>query len=264
MRRWRDEPARGLFAGLAAYAFRPLTSPTSASIGLVFGLSAHCYGGPVAHGGSKAITEALAADLIEHGGRIETGLRVTTLTELEADVVMLDLARAGWSRSRATGCGPASPAPTAATDTAQRCSRSTSRSRAGCRGRTRPAAGRRRGPRGLRRRVDRLATSFPKIGPLMDEVKAEVLAFTTFPKTHWQKTWSTNPLERINKEIKRRARVVGIFPNTAAVIRLVGAVLADMHDEWQAGDRRYLSEASMALLYPESDNASVAAIDSGT
>jgi putative transposase len=85
---------------------------------------------------------------------------------------------------------------------------------------------------------DQLAKSFPKIGPLMDEAKAEVTAFTAFPRAHWQKIWSTNPLKRVNKEIKRRARVVGIFPNPAAVIRLVGAVLADMHDEWQAGDRR--------------------------
>jgi transposase-like protein len=93
---------------------------------------------------------------------------------------------------------------------------------------------------------DQLAGRFPKIGTLMDTAKTEVLAFTAFPRPHWIKTWSTNPLERVNKEIKRRARVVGIFPNDAAVIRLVGAILADMHDEWQAGERRYLSEGSIA------------------
>ena len=110
---------------------------------------------------------------------------------------------------------------------------------------------------------DQLAATFPKIGPLMDDAKAEVLAFTGFPRSHWVKVWSTNPIERLNREIKRRARVVGIFPNEASVIRLVGAVLNDAHDEWQISDRRCLSEASMALLQPTSDTGTIAAINSG-
>jgi putative transposase len=100
-----------------------------------------------------------------------------------------------------------------------------------------------------------LAERWPKAAALMETAKPEVLAFGAFPVEHWRKIWSTNPLERVNKEIKRRSRVVGIFPNEASVIRLVGAVLADMHDDWIASDRRYLSEASMAKLYPERDHA---------
>jgi putative transposase len=110
---------------------------------------------------------------------------------------------------------------------------------------------------------DQLADRFPKIGVLMDDARAEVLAFSSFPRAHWVKIWSTNPLERLNKEVKRRARVVGIFPNEASVIRLVGAVLADVHDEWQAGDRRYLSEGSMAILYPERDTDHIAELTPG-
>ena len=101
---------------------------------------------------------------------------------------------------------------------------------------------------------DDLASRYPKTGPLMDGAKAEVLAFAAFPREHWRKIWSTNPLERLNKEIKRRSRVVGIFPNEAAVIRLIGAVLADTHDEWATDERRYLSEESMAKIGKTDDD----------
>jgi transposase-like protein len=99
-----------------------------------------------------------------------------------------------------------------------------------------------------------LAERFDKAVRLMDGAKTEVLAFGAFPRAHWRQLWSTNPLERLNKELKRRCRVVGIFPNEASVVRLAGAVAADIHDEWAAAERRYFSEASMALLYPERDD----------
>lgn len=95
VRRWRTDEARGLFGGMTAHAFRPLTSPTSASVGLALALSAHRYGWPVARGGSRAITDALAAELRAHGGTIETGRRVASLDEAQADVVLLDLSPTG-------------------------------------------------------------------------------------------------------------------------------------------------------------------------
>ena len=91
------------------------------------------------------------------------------------------------------------------------------------------------------------AESFPKVTAMMREAKTDVLAFTTFPQGHWQKIWSNNPIERLNKEIKRRADVVEIFPNPAAFLRLATSVVIDQHDEWHVS-RRYLSEASMAEL----------------
>jgi putative transposase len=93
-----------------------------------------------------------------------------------------------------------------------------------------------------------LGRQAPKVEAMMRAAKEDLLAFTTFPRAHWRQIWSTNPLERVNKEIKRRTDVVGVFPNPDALLRLAGAVQIEQHDEWAAADRRYFSEASMATL----------------
>lgn len=93
-----------------------------------------------------------------------------------------------------------------------------------------------------------LAERFSKATALMHEAKEDVLAFRHFPKDHWRKIWSTNLLERVNEEIKRRTRVVGIFPNDASITRLVGAVLLEQHEHWQLEGRRMFSAESMATI----------------
>jgi putative transposase len=106
-----------------------------------------------------------------------------------------------------------------------------------------------------RRVADGFRARFPRLAHLMDEAEDDVLAYLALPPEHWRQIWSTNPLERLNKEVKRRSDVVGIFPNEGAVIRLVGAILSEQHDEWQAG-RRYFSVESLAkLVLPTADPA---------
>lgn len=107
-------------------------------------------------------------------------------------------------------------------------------------------------PDHVRSQLDEVARmlegQFPDVAAMLRDASEDLLAFTGFPVAHWRKIWSTNPLERINGEIKRRTNVVGIFPNDASILRLITAVLVEQHDEWAVSERRYLSEESMAKI----------------
>jgi putative transposase len=100
--------------------------------------------------------------------------------------------------------------------------------------------------------VDKVATmlapKFPAVARMLADAREDLTTFASFPPAHWTKIWSTNRLERLNKEVKRRTNVVGIFPDDAAVLRLAGVVLIEAHDEWRVAERRYLWEGSMAKL----------------
>jgi putative transposase len=103
----------------------------------------------------------------------------------------------------------------------------------------------------LRALADRLADRLPRVSGALLEAEEEILAHMDFPPEHWRQISSTNPLERLNKEINRRTRVVGIFPNEKSLIRLIGAVLCEQNEEWMVA-RRYMSRHSLARIYQQS------------
>ena len=109
--------------------------------------------------------------------------------------------------------------------------------------------------------AEALGEKQPKLGTLMESSRDDVLAYMDFPREHWAQIASTNPLERVNKEIKRRANVIGIFPNDGAIMRLVGALVIEQTEEWHL-TRRYVSQESLAkVLNPEESQKMLEALE---
>jgi len=111
----------------------------------------------------------------------------------------------------------------------------------------------------LRAVADQLEPVAPGVTERLLAMEADLLAYTAFPAAHWSKIWSNNPIERLNRELKRRCDVVGIFPDKASVIRLVGALLVEINDEMLAAERRYIAAASVADLTDQPDELALPA-----
>ena len=110
----------------------------------------------------------------------------------------------------------------------------------------------------LREIATKLDPQFPDVSKMLEEAQEELLSYCAFPHEHHTKIWSTNPIERLNKEIKRRVKVVGLFPNTDSAMRLIGAILLEQNEQWMDEEKKYLSKKSMRELLegiePEDNN----------
>jgi transposase-like protein len=112
--------------------------------------------------------------------------------------------------------------------------------------------------------VEALGERFPAVTHLLLEAEGEILTFYDFPLEHRRQIYSTNPLERLNKELKRRSAVVGIFPNRVAVLRLFGTLLAEQNDEWLVAGHRYMSEMSLRKLFMQPEEEMPAQLEART